>query len=509
MYMLRNYAHTSGFNAARRASLPHGCATQSVSPTKTQHPTLLVTPFGRPSWPRCRASKDAAPALTCLQRRGPQSLYCAAPASCRGAQSLLVVHHLSSTCPAPSTRAGLHTAAARLVPAGSSQEEEQELVGTVPAANMAAILDPSQGFQLVVAATPSGGIGNAGGLPAWKLPGDMAYFKELTSRTRDSGRQNAVIMGRKTWESVPQKFRPLKGRINIVLSRGFGGADGEDAENSSAAANRAAPPSSKSAAPLLPEGVHAADSLSSALDLLQSDGLRGRVEGVYIIGGGQVYKEALAHPNCAAVHVTRVEREFECDTFLPTLDPAKFRVWSASPPMVEHDTRWGAARWGQEGGAAAAVGGDACARMHGSVCYGAACGMWHATHRGTWHTSGAPAMRSLFPLRFVRVHVCPPPPTHTHNPHHHQGHTHSYMYPSSASGAHTLDAAARRYSFVTYTRCDVDQPVPMPVCIASRHDELQVGPPGKRERRGASAQCTPAGGHLGVQARPLSTQPRF
>ena len=57
-------------------------------------------------------------------------------------------------------------------------------------------------YQLVVAATRKLGIGKSGTMP-WKLPGDMAYFKELTSKTADAGKQNAVIMGRKTWESIP------------------------------------------------------------------------------------------------------------------------------------------------------------------------------------------------------------------------------------------------------------------------------------------------------------------
>ena len=62
----------------------------------------------------------------------------------------------------------------------------------------------------------------------------MAYFKELTSRTADPAKQNAVIMGRKTWESIPPKFRPLAGRLNIVLTR-----SGAQDENSSGAANGA------------------------------------------------------------------------------------------------------------------------------------------------------------------------------------------------------------------------------------------------------------------------------
>jgi len=48
---------------------------------------------------------------------------------------------------------------------------------------------------------------------------EMAYFSRMTKCTKDSNKQNAVIMGRKTWESIPEKNRPLAGRINIVLSR--------------------------------------------------------------------------------------------------------------------------------------------------------------------------------------------------------------------------------------------------------------------------------------------------
>ncbi len=68
-----------------------------------------------------------------------------------------------------------------------------------------------------MAATRAGGIGKDGKLP-WHLPGEMAFFKELTSKTRDASKRNAVVMGRRTWESLPPKFRPLPGRLNVVLS---------------------------------------------------------------------------------------------------------------------------------------------------------------------------------------------------------------------------------------------------------------------------------------------------
>jgi dihydrofolate reductase len=71
--------------------------------------------------------------------------------------------------------------------------------------------------QCVLAATPTGGIGLDGGLP-WRLPGEMAFFRDLTTKTRDAAKRNAVLMGRKTWDSLPPKFKPLPGRLNVVLS---------------------------------------------------------------------------------------------------------------------------------------------------------------------------------------------------------------------------------------------------------------------------------------------------
>lgn len=74
-------------------------------------------------------------------------------------------------------------------------------------------------FSLVVASTQKGGIGLNGNLPWKKIPGDMAFFRKVTSTTTDPTLQNAVIMGRKTWESIPSKFRPLPGRLNVILTR--------------------------------------------------------------------------------------------------------------------------------------------------------------------------------------------------------------------------------------------------------------------------------------------------
>jgi dihydrofolate reductase len=82
-------------------------------------------------------------------------------------------------------------------------------------------------FTIVVAATEELGIGIKANLP-WRIPNDMAFFKEVTTKIPQNVQiensnptvlQNAVIMGRVTWESIPLKFRPLQGRQNIVISR--------------------------------------------------------------------------------------------------------------------------------------------------------------------------------------------------------------------------------------------------------------------------------------------------
>lgn len=76
---------------------------------------------------------------------------------------------------------------------------------------------------VATALKPPMGIGNRGTLPWSGIKGDMAFFRKLTTNVPESappGALNALIMGRKTWESIPSKFRPLDGRLNVVITRG-------------------------------------------------------------------------------------------------------------------------------------------------------------------------------------------------------------------------------------------------------------------------------------------------
>jgi len=148
-------------------------------------------------------------------------------------------------------------------------------------------------INLVVAADKKRGIGKEGKLP-WRLKGDMKYFRELTTG-------HIVIMGRKTWESIPEKFRPLPDRFNIVLSRKKG-------ESLSDSLFKGVPAHLKAS-------VAAANSLDQALEIVRTPQLMARE--IFVIGGGAVYRDAIARPECTKIFMTAVRGEFNCDTFFP------------------------------------------------------------------------------------------------------------------------------------------------------------------------------------------------
>jgi dihydrofolate reductase len=144
-------------------------------------------------------------------------------------------------------------------------------------------------FSLIWAQSSSGVIGRAGAIP-WQLPEDQARFKELTMG-------HTVVMGRRTWESLPAKVRPLPGRHNVVLTRDPG---------------------------FRPDGADVIGSLEQALSDSQ----------VWVIGGGQVY--ALALPLATRCEVTEIDVGLprdDGDVIAPVLDDSWLAAssgWQAS-----------------------------------------------------------------------------------------------------------------------------------------------------------------------------------
>jgi dihydrofolate reductase len=134
-------------------------------------------------------------------------------------------------------------------------------------------------IHLIFARAANGVIGRAGKLP-WHLPEDLAHFKRTTMGC-------PVIMGRKTWDSLPPKFRPLPGRTNIVVTR-----QTDWSEN----------------------GVQRALDVREALQFCEQS------PDVWVIGGAQLY--ALTEPLARTAVVTEIHQDVEGDAFAPTFGPA-------------------------------------------------------------------------------------------------------------------------------------------------------------------------------------------
>jgi dihydrofolate reductase len=130
-------------------------------------------------------------------------------------------------------------------------------------------------FSVITCHDRNRGIGKDNKMP-WHHSADMKHFKETTEHSN-------VIMGRNTWDSLPERYRPLPKRTNIVISS-------KDLD--------------------LPEGVILARSLDEALEVNTDDG-------IYVIGGQQLYTAALKHPRCGGLFITKIDAQYDCDTFFP------------------------------------------------------------------------------------------------------------------------------------------------------------------------------------------------
>ena len=136
-------------------------------------------------------------------------------------------------------------------------------------------------IALIAAISENYVIGNDNDLP-WHIPEDLKHFKEVT-------KGHTVLMGRKTWESIPEKYRPLPKRLNIVITR---------QENYD-----------------VPEGVELFSSIDAAFDAHKG-------EDIMVIGGGGIYEQTIERAD--RLYMTHVHREVPGDVFFPKIDES---IW--------------------------------------------------------------------------------------------------------------------------------------------------------------------------------------
>lgn len=149
---------------------------------------------------------------------------------------------------------------------------------------------------VIAAVARDGAIGRGGDMP-WHLPADLKHFRAVTQG-------HPVVMGRKTWESLPPRFRPLPGRRNVVVTRNAQWADA---------------------------GAEAVPSLEAAFELLSG------ASKVFVIGGGELYAQAL--PLAHTLELTEIDATVpDADTHLPSWDRAAFD--EVAREVNTDDARW-------------------------------------------------------------------------------------------------------------------------------------------------------------------------
>jgi dihydrofolate reductase len=139
-------------------------------------------------------------------------------------------------------------------------------------------------ITIIAAIANNGCIGKNGELP-WHLPEDLARFKTLTSG-------NVVLMGRKTWDSLPDRFRPLPNRKNVIMTSQVDF--------------------------MAPSGTTAFHSLNAALNAHKDDH-------VFVIGGASIYAQTLEHAD--RLELTHIDRTINGNVFFPFID---HKTWKAN-----------------------------------------------------------------------------------------------------------------------------------------------------------------------------------
>jgi dihydrofolate reductase/thymidylate synthase len=168
-------------------------------------------------------------------------------------------------------------------------------------------------FSVILASTRRGGIGLSGRLPWPKLTHDMNHFVNITSKKLPTEKQNAVIMGRKTWDSI-DKYKPFKNRINYIITR--------DADKFLYGNKQ------------FTNIIHPCKSLPDAISLAS---MNSSVNKLFVIGGGQIYAQALSLPHCKEIYHTEILNDFPADVHVPEIDKNIFKLENIGNVINENE----------------------------------------------------------------------------------------------------------------------------------------------------------------------------
>jgi dihydrofolate reductase len=163
-------------------------------------------------------------------------------------------------------------------------------------------------YALITAHDQDLGIGKDNRLP-WHIKGDMKYFRDLTINMQaddesDQQKKNVVIMGRRTWESLPNNYKPLPNRVNVVISRNLNYP--------------------------FPADVLHSKNIEEALNILKQK----NYGNIFVIGGAAIYEAAIKMNVFDTLYVTEIEGKYNCDVFFPEYQNI-FKLVESSHPIWE------------------------------------------------------------------------------------------------------------------------------------------------------------------------------
>ena len=159
------------------------------------------------------------------------------------------------------------------------------------------------------------GIGMNNKIP-WFLTNDLKNFQQITSKTFKPYTKNMIVMGRKTWDSITAKNKPLKNRINVVLTRNKDVRLKHEIESF--------------------KDTFVKYDFNEILEVAKLNN-EFNISNIFIIGGESIYKMALESENISNIYVTEVYEEYECDTVFPQIDRDKYILSNISNLYSENN----------------------------------------------------------------------------------------------------------------------------------------------------------------------------